>query len=589
MEAVSLNGINRKDELQKEDSVNRISRIQCSTLIFLAVVALVAPTTWAENSSDVQMQPGKRIVLRAIDYDARSFIPPKPRTGSPQKSTVSATFEVEYEGFSPEAQAAFQAAVDVWSTLVASPVTIKIKATWEPLGIGVLGSAGAPFVWRSFEGALDPDAWYPDPLADSLHGSNLGIGNAADIVASFNSNNNSWYLGTDGNTPNGNYDLMSVVLHEIGHGLGFAGSAAVTFSQGSWGFDGFPMAYDQFTEDGDGNLITDTRTYGNPSVELGDALQGLFVFWGGSRAVSVNEGERPHLYAPTDWQAGSSYSHLSEEDYPVGDKDSLMTPFLAASEAIHDPGPITLCLYQDIGWETAQDCGDGDGGEDLNHTYWVATASNASGAGGSQWRTRLGLFNISLTEATVEVTFHGSGSSPSTTQSISSGEQLVIDDIVGMLGSSGSGSLEIVSSNRLLVSSRTSNQGASGSFGQFLDSSPSTAVSMGINGGGRVWLAMLEESTAFRTNIGFTNTGLEPATVLVTLYDHMGVEVATFSVTIGAGLNTQENQPYLNRGGRNDITAGFASVQVTEGAGLIVYGSVIDNQTGDPITIPMKR
>jgi hypothetical protein len=351
-------------------SCNRSSNVTkalstCSVLsVFLAVLATVMPTFAQEGdySSDagIQVRTGRMVVLREGDYDARSYVAPRRLTG-PRTKLTTAIFEVEYEGFTPEAEAAFQAAVDVWSTLIASPVVIKIKATWEPLGPRVLGSAGAPFVYMGFSGAPDPEAWYPSPLADSLHGSNLGLGVAADILASFNSNNEDWYFGTDGETPNGSWDLMSVVMHEIAHGLGFAGSATVDFSQGSWGLDGFPIAYDQFTEDDDGNLITDTSTYPNPSQELGDILQGFFVFWGGPRAVSVNEGDRPHLYAPPNWQDGSSYSHLAEEDYPAGDKDSLMTPFLNPSEAIHDPGPITLCLFQDVGWTTAQDCGFGEG------------------------------------------------------------------------------------------------------------------------------------------------------------------------------------------------------------------------------------
>jgi len=255
------------------------------------------------------------VVLRAADFDVFSFIPPRALT-DPLPKTTTAIFEVTYEGFTPEAEAAFQAAVDVWSVLVSSPVVIKIKATWEPLGLGVLGSAGAPFVYANFPGAPETEVWYTDALADSLSGSNLGFGNAADILASFNSNNADCYFGTDGETPSGQYDLMSVVLHEIGHGLGFAGSATVQFSQGSWGMDGRPIAYDQLTVDGNGDNIIDTRVYPNPSVELGDTLQGLFLFWAGPRAVSVNEGEQPHLYAPPNWQDGSSYSHLSEEDNP---------------------------------------------------------------------------------------------------------------------------------------------------------------------------------------------------------------------------------------------------------------------------------
>lgn len=65
--------------------------------------------------------------------------------------------------------------------------------------------------------------------------------------------------------------------------------------------------------------------------------------------------------------------------------------------------------------------------------------------------------------------------------------------------------------------------------------------------------------------------------------------MAEYEVEIAPGANVQDNKPFSNRAGRNDITGGFASVRVLEGSGVIIYGSVIDNATGDPVTIPAKR
>jgi hypothetical protein len=58
------------------------------------------------------------------------------------KRPKNATIEVTYTGFTPEAEAAFQTAVDIWESLISSPVTIRIQAQWTPLSSGVLGSAG---------------------------------------------------------------------------------------------------------------------------------------------------------------------------------------------------------------------------------------------------------------------------------------------------------------------------------------------------------------------------------------------------------------------------------------------------------------
>ncbi len=56
-----------------------------------------------------------------------------------------------------------------------------------------------------------------------------------EIDASFNSAFANWYLGTDGNVPSNKWDFYSVVLHELGHGLGFLSSFDVSGSYGYWG------------------------------------------------------------------------------------------------------------------------------------------------------------------------------------------------------------------------------------------------------------------------------------------------------------------------------------------------------------------
>ena len=215
-----------------------------STFMVLAVLLLVFATVTpsfaqgSRNASDAsayrfEVRPAQLVVQRAGDYDARSFVPTRPITGTSRKSTT-AIFEVEYIGFTPEARTAFQAAVDVWSTRIASGVVIKIKANWTPLGPLELGKAGAPFIYANFTGAPEPDVWYPDPLADALYGSDIGLGDGADILAFMNSSSDDWYFGTDGETPNAKYDLMTVALKQIGHALGFSGSATVEYSPRAW-------------------------------------------------------------------------------------------------------------------------------------------------------------------------------------------------------------------------------------------------------------------------------------------------------------------------------------------------------------------
>jgi hypothetical protein len=113
----------------------------------------------------------------------------------------------------------FNHAADIWESALQPKNDILVQAQFVPLGAGVLGSAGTTFVFRNFPGAEYPDTWYHSALADQLAGVELNPG-FPDINTNF-STNFVFYLGFDNNEGT-LVDLLPVVLHELGHGLGFA-------------------------------------------------------------------------------------------------------------------------------------------------------------------------------------------------------------------------------------------------------------------------------------------------------------------------------------------------------------------------------
>lgn len=315
--------------------------------------------------------------------------------GGEPATTKYSTWQVTYTaGFTghDDAKAAFQAAVDIWASIVHSSVPITVHADFKNLGNpNLLGQAG-PGGYNQEAAIGDGVSYYPDALSDALAGTNVYPGEY-DISAEFNSGASNIYYGTDGVLPSVNdVDFESIVLHELGHGLGFSGSSWYDqgTSKGSWDCQDTTIGvcqsagyeiYDTFLETTAGARLN--TTYANDSTALGTAYLSP-VFWGGANAKAANGGAHVKMYTPNPWEGGSSIAHMDDATYPAGNVNSLMTPFLANNEVVHRPGPVVLGIFQDMGWVTTLDVpgkvtglvGHGSGG--TVSLSWTAPSENGN-------------------------------------------------------------------------------------------------------------------------------------------------------------------------------------------------------------------
>lgn len=267
--------------------------------------------------------------------------PAKPVSVTGAKSTLIVNYSIN---FPQSARVAFDKAVEIWSANFTSSVPIVIDATWTRLGPGVLGSARPARFFTNFDNAPNRDLWYTSAMANSIAGRDLDP-YSSDISANFSSSA-PWSFNTQGVAYRGYYDFVTVVSHELAHGLGFLSNSYLT-PTGVATMDQ-PTPFDAFTKvDGTESKLADLTS---GSQALADALVSPLT-WTGAKATAANNGVAPKIYSPNKYEAGSSTSHLDEVIFSKT-LSALMTPVLDAAEVIYDPGAITLAMFADMLGET---------------------------------------------------------------------------------------------------------------------------------------------------------------------------------------------------------------------------------------------
>ena len=251
---------------------------------------------------------------------------------------------------------AVDTAVGIWNSLLNFTTQVDIIFDWVAMAdingqpdTSTLGGAARPTKPIVYNGK-----YIVPSLANALMGSDQNIADP-EIDITLNSYF-MWYKKLSGTCPADHYDLISVVLHEIGHGLGWTGSFGYSSGVGYWGitdtttYDRYPMIFDEFVDNWAFPLI-DTAQFQNYSNKLGNELTSKNLRFNGANVESVMPNNiKPYLFSPTVWEEGSSVYHLDEVKYPHGDDNSCMTPRLKPTEVIHSPGPVMLASLIDMGW-----------------------------------------------------------------------------------------------------------------------------------------------------------------------------------------------------------------------------------------------
>ena len=222
----------------------------------------------------------------------------------------------------------------------------------------------------------------------------------------------------------------------------------------------------------------------------------------------------------------------------------------------------------------------------------VAGIAHAEGSMASVWRSNLAAVNPGTRQAQLVLTYapYGGGTPIARTHTLAPGATHEWQDLlVSLFGLSPSasvkGTVQVTSTAPVHASARTYNQGADGTFGQYL---PAIAATGALNPGERGIIPQLKASEGFRSNLGILNAGLTPVTVEVRLYGASGAQAgSTITRTVPVGQYWQQNNVFDEVGAGNQSIA-YATVEVMSANGLAwAFGSVVDNGTNDPTTMPL--
>jgi len=238
-----------------------------------------------------------------------------------------------------EQRAAMEYALELWSEQLAGTVPVGISLTFSPPS-GI--SYRSPSYWDP-----ETETWYCSAVGNQMAGYNV-VPNMRNIRMEMSSYY-VFYYGLDAN-PGSGIDFVTVMLHDVAHGLGFSSLCGAngrysygTPTGGSANTD-YPGIFDRQLFDGlTGVCITElTQSERAAVVKSGNLYAGA----PGSNLLAANEGTRIKMYAPSNFQSHSSASHWNPSVYNF---QTFMKPTYQGG-ALHTFNTRKIGMLQDCGW-----------------------------------------------------------------------------------------------------------------------------------------------------------------------------------------------------------------------------------------------
>jgi uncharacterized repeat protein (TIGR01451 family) len=212
--------------------------------------------------------------------------------------------------------------------------------------------------------------------------------------------------------------------------------------------------------------------------------------------------------------------------------------------------------------------------------------------GNAQWQTDMRVFNAGTED--VESTFRfysqNGGEPKVATITIPAGQVRQFDKtlstIFGVTNDGGAVHISTPAAARLVATARTYNQTGSGTYGQFVSAvTPEEAAGLDSRA---LQILQIEESSRFRSNVGFVEVTGNPVTVELSIVPPDSKFTYVTEVPLAANEYRQLGS-VLRSVGLSDTFNARITVRVVQGTGRVsAFASVIDQLTNDPTYVPAQ-
>ena len=242
--------------------------------------------------------------------------------------------------------AATEFAFNLWSEQLAGRISVDISVNSTDMGDpSIIGSSTRMPDWLH----LGTNTYYPSALWNQIVDYDATL-EYSDIQLQMNSQFN-FYYGIDGNPGGSQIDWITIMLHEVCHGLGFfpicrQDGYYIYATSPSYGtYTDYPGIFDRQLFEGLAGPCLTTLDRNQRSALL--RSNNLYSGAPGSNLLTANGGNRVKMYAPAVYAAGSTGSHWDNIPFPF---QTWMKSTVSYGFALHSFNDRKIGMMLDIGW-----------------------------------------------------------------------------------------------------------------------------------------------------------------------------------------------------------------------------------------------